>query len=567
MTLSQDIDIAKEQLVAELRELRDENAKLKALNSTAVLLKAEGSEGHFRQPEDMGIMGGKLQMLQGYQVEVELQQITAALSHAIEGISRLDAQGRYQIVNQAYARMVGYQPEEMIGMLWYPTVHPEDLDRLIAAYQEMLSSGKVEVAARGVRRDGSIFFKQLTMVAIYDAQQQLAGHYCFMKDVSERAQLEAAREAAVEELRQSEQKFRAIFDSMFQFIGLLTPEGIVVEINQTALDVIAADRADVIGQPFWLTPWWTDSPVAQQAQLREGIKRAAAGEIIRFESEHLWAKDQKVFVDFSLKPFLDESGKVIMLIPEGRDITELKLAEAELKSQQQDLTRSNSELQQFAYVASHDLQEPLRMITSYLELLKRRYVGQLDPKADQFIDFAVDGALRLQTLINDLLTYSRVGTTGKPLEKVDCDEVVQNSLRNLQVAITESQAIITHDPLPIVSGDPVQLTQLFQNLMSNAIKFRQQEIPQLHIGCELQNDQWLFSVRDNGIGIEPQYMERIFLIFQRLHSRAEYAGTGIGLAVCKRIIERHGGQLWVESTFGQGSTFYFTFPQQMDNAS
>jgi light-regulated signal transduction histidine kinase (bacteriophytochrome) len=256
-----------------------------------------------------------------------------------------------------------------------------------------------------------------------------------------------------------------------------------------------------------------------------------------------------------------------MLIPEGRDITELKLAEAELRHQQQDLARSNAELQQFAYVASHDLQEPLRMVTSYLELLKRRYAGKLDIKADQFIDFAVDGATRMQTLINGLLSYSRVGVQSKPLAQVDCTLALHHALRNLQVTIFENRAIITHDPLPIVNADPTQLTQLFQNLIGNAIKFRQGDRPQIHIGYESKNDDWLLSVRDNGIGIEQQYIERIFLIFQRLHSRAEYPGTGIGLALCKKIVERVGGELWVESSPGKGSTFYFSIPKQMDSQS
>ncbi|MGB8701863.1 MAG: ATP-binding protein, partial [Thermosynechococcaceae cyanobacterium] len=239
---------------------------------------------------------------------------------------------------------------------------------------------------------------------------------------------------------------------------------------------------------------------------------------------------------------------------------ERQRAETALQTQKQDLTRSNAELQQFAYVASHDLQEPLRMITSYLELLERRYKGQLDPKAEQFIAYAVDGAVRMQTLINDLLSYSRVGTRGQSFESVDCAKIVQNVLTNLQVAIAQSQAIITHDPLPQVTADPSQLTQLFQNLIGNAIKFRREDPPQVHIGVEYTQRKCLFSVQDNGIGMDTQYLDKIFIIFQRLHSRAEYPGTGIGLAICKKIVERHGGTLWVESQLGRGSTFRFTLP-------
>ncbi len=239
---------------------------------------------------------------------------------------------------------------------------------------------------------------------------------------------------------------------------------------------------------------------------------------------------------------------------------ERQQAETALRNQQQELARSNAELQQFAYVASHDLQEPLRMIISYLELLERRYKGQLDAKADRFIGFAVDGATRMQTLINDLLSYSRVGTQGQAFKTVDCAKILEGVLANLQVAIAQSHAAITHDPLPAVHGDPSQLTQLFQNLIGNAIKFRRAEPPQVHVGVESAPGKWLFSVQDNGIGMETQYFDQIFIIFQRLHSRSEYSGTGIGLAVCKKIVERHGGTLWVESQLGHGSTFYFSLP-------
>jgi PAS domain S-box-containing protein len=360
------------------------------------------------------------------QEQEDLSRISSALSNAVEGISQLDAQGRYLMVNHAYAKMVGYHPDFLVGQEWQITVHPDDLPQVMAAYAVMLETGKVEVAARGIRQDGSIFYKQLMMIADYDLQGQLTGHYCFMKDISDR-----------------------------------------------------------------------------------------------------------------------------------------QLAEAEIARQQQELQRSNLELQQFAYVASHDLQEPLRMITSYLELLEHRYKGQLDDRADKFIAYAVDGAARMQTLIQDLLSYSRVGTQSKPFTAVDCESIVKDTLANLQVAIAESNATITIDPLPQVTGDAIQLTQVFQNLIGNAIKFRRADNPpQIHIGVCKDRDDWLFSIRDNGIGIDGKYIDRIFVIFQRLHSRTDYSGTGIGLAVCKKIVERHGGKIWVESALNCGSTFYFTIPDR-----
>ncbi|MBD2012677.1 GHKL domain-containing protein [Microcoleus sp. FACHB-53] len=234
---------------------------------------------------------------------------------------------------------------------------------------------------------------------------------------------------------------------------------------------------------------------------------------------------------------------------------------ADLKEANVNLLYSNRELEQFAYVASHDLQEPLRAVNSYAQLLGRKYQGNLDAKADKYLGYIMEGATRMQQLINDLLEFSRVGTRAKELKLTACEVVLSQVLINLKVAIAECQAVVTHDPLPTIMGDEIQLMQLFQNLISNAIKFHREEPPCVHISVVQQQNDWVFSVRDNGIGMEPEYFERIFTIFQRLHSRAEYPGTGIGLAVCKKIVERHGGRIWIESELGVGTTFYFTIPQ------
>ena len=236
-------------------------------------------------------------------------------------------------------------------------------------------------------------------------------------------------------------------------------------------------------------------------------------------------------------------------------------AEQALAEKAQDLTRSNADLEQFAYVASHDLQEPLRMVSSYAQLITRRYKGKLDVDADEYFHFMVDGADRMQALIAALLVYARVGSHGKELQRTDCNAVMERVRRDLKLAIEESGAKLVVEPLPSVAADQAQLGQLFQNLVGNGIKFRNGNTPEIRVSCAAQGDDWLFSVKDNGIGIDPQSGEKVFTIFQRLHSQAEYPGTGIGLAVCKKIVERHGGKIWLESEPGKGSTFHFTLPR------
>ena len=241
----------------------------------------------------------------------------------------------------------------------------------------------------------------------------------------------------------------------------------------------------------------------------------------------------------------------------GRHLARTR-AEEMLRQTAERLERSNQQLEQFAYVASHDLQEPLRMVASYTQLLQRRYKGQLDEDADAFIGFAVDGANRMQDLIRDLLAFSRVSTRGADLAPTDCEEALAVAVVNLSVAIEDTGAVVTHDALPTLVADKGQVARLFQNLVDNAIKFRGEEAPRIHVSAEEKGHEWVFSVRDSGIGIDPQYFGRVFVVFQRLHGKGEHKGTGIGLAISKRIVERHGGRIWIESEPGQGSTFYFS---------
>ncbi|MDQ7788384.1 MAG: ATP-binding protein, partial [Thermodesulfovibrionales bacterium] len=238
-----------------------------------------------------------------------------------------------------------------------------------------------------------------------------------------------------------------------------------------------------------------------------------------------------------------------------------KEAEEVLKQLADELKRSNEDLKQFAYAASHDLQEPLRGIEGFIKLLVRRYKGKLDEKAGEYIDYIVDDVQRMQMLIKDLLVYSRISAKGIVSKHANCSVALEQALSNLRTALEESGAEVTYDSLPVVMGDAVQFTRLFQNLIGNAIKFRGKEPLKIHISAHQKENEWIFSIRDNGIGIDPKQAERIFVIFQRLHTRQEYPGTGIGLAICKRIVERHGGKIWLESEPEKGTTFYFTIPE------
>jgi signal transduction histidine kinase len=282
-------------------------------------------------------------------------------------------------------------------------------------------------------------------------------------------------------------------------------------------------------------------------------------------------------VDYIIKPVVPETlrSKVAVFIELARRTgalrqknLQLEAAEAalqertrELAERVEELARSNAELERFAYVASHDLKEPLRMVTSYTSLLARRYKGKLDSDADEFINYAVDGAIRMEQLIQDLLLYSRAGIRDGCGMPVDLEMVLARAVANLQTAITETGALVTHDSLPTVNGDDPQLVQIFQNLIGNGIKFRAAMPPRIHVSVRDQEAEWVFAIQDNGIGINPEYADRIFVIFQRLHTRTDYPGNGIGLAICKKVIENHGGRIWLESAPRKGATFYFTLPK------
>ena len=382
----------------------------------------------------------------------------------------------------------------------------------------------------------------------------------------------------------------SIIESMIDALIVVDTDGKIRTVNKATCDLLGHKEEELRGNPVEMI----FSAAAEFPPKGEEMEKLIEeGKLRNYETYFKTKNGIKIPILFSSSVMKDKDNGINCIVCLGRDITERKRAEEELKQREEDLARSNKELEQFAYVASHDLQEPLRMVKSYIQLLARRYKGQLATEADEFIEFALDGATRMQRLINDLLTYSRVGTCGKKFEPTNCGRILEQVLNNLEVIIEENNAVVAFDPLPTLMADPLQLGQLFQNLIVNAIKFHGEEPPRIHISAkpisefgirngelnsELQTarlsspksqlsglkEGWVFSVSDNGIGIAPEHTDRIFVIFQRLHSREEYPGTGIGLAICKKIVERHGGRIWVESEPKKGATFYFTIPTKGD---
>ena len=362
------------------------------------------------------------------------------------------------------------------------------------------------------------------------------------------------RKKAEEALRLSNIYNRSLIEASLDPLVTIGHDGEITDVNTSTELVTGYSWYELIGTDF--SDYFTEPEKAKkgyQEVFREGFVSDYALEI-----QHRNGSITPVLYNASV--YKDESGEVIGIFAAARDITELKKAEKILKLKLEELARSNAELEQFAYVSSHDLQEPLRMITSYLQLLQRRYQGKIDDKADKYIYYAVDGAARMQVLINDLLEFSRVTTKAREPEPTNSELVLNQVLSNLELYMKENKATISHDLLPEVMADNTQLAQVLQNLIVNGIKFRSEKAPKIHISAEKKAKEWVLSVQDNGIGIDPQYSEKIFEVFKRLHKKEEYPGTGIGLAVCKKIVERHGGRIWVESELGKGSTFYFTLP-------
>ncbi len=464
--------------------------------------------------------------------------------------------GEIVLLNVQAEKQFGYRRDELLGQKVTNIIPVGFAERLIAddlrstedALAQQIGTG---IELIGLRKDRGEFPIEIMLSPLESTEGILVT--AAIRNIS-------VRKAAETHLAQMEGRYRGLLEAAPDAMVVVNQSGEIVLLNVQAEKQFGYRRDELLGQKVTniIPVGFAERLIADDLRSAEDASAQQIGTGIELIARR---KDGSEFpIELMLSPLRNAEGTLVTAAI--RDISVRKKAAVVLLEKVQELHRSNEELGQFAYIASHDLQEPLRMVASYTQLLSRRYKGKLDADADEFIAFAVDGASRMQRLIQDLLAYSRVGTKGKDLLETSSEAALRQALVNLRGAIEDSNAVVTHDPLPAVLADEMQLVQLFQNLVGNAIKYQKPGVPHVHVSAAKNGGRkWDFAVKDDGLGIDPQYFERIFGMFQRLHKRDEFAGTGIGLAICKKIVERHGGNISVESQPGHGSTFRFALPE------
>ncbi len=486
---------------------------------------------------------------------------SAVLECAAEAIVAIDPAHRIILANRAAERLFDHPVGQLSGLPvstilpawedgWVHLRSPREPSAAEHGQDERHVERRSTVGRHSSGREFPVEAALSTMQL--DGRQHLVA---VVRDIRHRMRAEAA-------LRESEERFHQAFSSAAVGMAIVSLEGTWLDVNTALCEQLGYSSSEMRGMTFADVT----HPDDLDADLESGM-RLLSGEIPSYvrEKRYLHRSGATIWALLSASLVRDSAGAPLYFLVQVQDITERKAAEEALRRRSEELARSNTELEQYAYVASHDLQEPLRMVASYTELLARRYGGRLDERADKWIGYAADGARRLQTLIADLLSLSHIGSTGTSFAPVALDEVLARAAVPLQETLAESGGRVTRGPLPRVSGDASQLELVMRNLLSNAIKFRRPGQPPLvHVSAEPSSDvagQWTISVRDNGIGMDMQFAERVFVIFQRLHTRGEFPGTGIGLAACRKIVERHGGRIWLESSPDHGTVVRFTLPQ------
>ncbi len=544
------------------------------------------------------------------QAEIDLQkhaqEVYDLYNQAPCGYHSLNTDGIYLRINDTELNWLGYTRDEVLQKKFIDFVTPKSLLVFQENFSKFKEQGRIsDLEFELVRRDGTTLPVSLSATAIKDADGNFVMSRSTLFDIRDRKRAElvlqqaneqleakvqertaelaqvnaslqlelAERKRAEQALLQSEKQLRTITNALPVLISYIDSDHRYRFNNRAYEEWFGYSQTEVVGQHL-------RDVLGESAyqEIEPYLNVAFSGRMVVYESPIAYRRGKTCWVSATYIPDFDESGDVKGCFTMIADITDRKLGEqqlqnakeeleakvqertAELNSLNQDLLRSNQELEQFAYIASHDLQEPLRAVAGYTQLLVDDNQGRLNESAEEYAAYIMDGAKRMQQLIQDLLAYSRVGTCELTCVPTNCNAVLRQVLRTLQITIAEAGATITVDPLPTVIADKNQLVQLFQNLLGNAIKFHREEPPQVHISAELNDGEWLFQVRDNGIGIKSRYLDRIFEIFKRLHTRTEFSGTGIGLAICKKIVDRHKGRIWAESEPSVGTTFYFTIP-------
>lgn len=498
------------------------------------------------------------------------ERLKTMLASINNGVIATDTEGVIELMNPLAEKLTGWPQAQAIGKTFEDIVSiiSEDKgERIVNPIRSVLRDGKpIDGLAPGILRskDGSGVPIGYNAAPIQDQYGATVGAVMVFRDISDRQKAEQERNQLTLLLATQQKRLENILANI---PGIVWESKIVPETQTQRMEFVNSYVEKMLGysRDEWLnTPQFGETiihPDDREISQREAQAIYEGGELSAAIQFRVIAKDKRIIpVEAHYTILTDETGQTVGTCGLITDISQRKADENALKQSALDLKRSNEQLEQFAYVASHDLQEPLRMITSYLQLLERRYKNHLDQDASDFIAFAVDGATRMKALINDLLIYSRVKTGEQDFERFECRAAIEQAITNLQIQIKESGAQISYDGLPPLMGNEAQIVQLFQNLLSNSIKFRKDDAPKIEVKAVQNENVWTFSVRDNGIGIEQQYMDRIFVIFQRLHTKDRYPGTGIGLAICKKVVEHHGGRIWAESIPGAGTTFWFTIP-------